>query len=108
MEDYESIEFRDFDRAVSLLSRGGYYLEGFIDDSDCELEKYPIYYRYSKTSDPVAYIYRRGLIEFAEDFQYLSEKNGILRILKNSKKPKKSKRPKNSEFGRIEKSKRKK
>ncbi|MFH1358374.1 MAG: hypothetical protein ABIH37_00630 [archaeon] len=107
MEDCKSIEFENFDRAVSLLSMNGYYAKDFIEDFDCKIERYDVYNRTSETASPIVYIYRKGLIEFADDSQFYSkERKNILRIFGKTKKlekPKKSTRPKNSNFGKLEK-----
>jgi len=54
-----------FNRAVSLLSIGGYYLQGFIDDSYKKIERFPLNKKGCKV--PVGYISRKGYLEFGVD-----------------------------------------
>lgn len=49
-----------FEKAVSLLSIAGYYLEGFVEDEDLSKESYEVYKRYQDPKFPAARIYRNG------------------------------------------------
>jgi hypothetical protein len=69
-----------FDSAVSRLSIGGYYLEGFIEDSNNSQKGYRVFDR--TTRNPIAWIYREGLFEFlSQDKIYEKKRKEILNYL---------------------------
>ena len=64
---YEQIRFYcSFDRAVSLLSISGYYLEGFVEIEN-KKEGYLVYGRSPALKSPVAKIFRNQSFEFLEE-----------------------------------------
>ena len=65
---YEQITFHcSFDRAVSLLSLSGYYLEGFAKDSEGKRKNYSVYARHSGINNRIGIISRDQSFEFLED-----------------------------------------
>jgi hypothetical protein len=65
---YEQIIFHcSFDRAVSLLSMSGYYLEGFIRDDKSKSESYSVYARNASINNRIGIISRNQSFEFLED-----------------------------------------
>ncbi len=84
---------------------GGYYPDGFIEDSDDVEQRYDVYCRFGENKGVIAYIDRGGFIELDESPSYCSDKKRLGGLFENKdvdeKTSKKKKFKKKSNFGKL-------